>query len=164
MTTTLGSVRELLAQRPAWYVTGALMGAIVVVLMTLIGGRLGVVGGYSEALERATGRRRELGWRAWFLIGVVAGGLVFTLVAGRTTVADGYGWVTRELTGDGRVLAAAVLTLGGVLIGYGAKVAGGCTSGNGLAGGSIGSPGSLVATVSFMATAVAASLLIAVVV
>ena len=157
-------MRELLAERPAWYVTGALMGLVVIVLIAAISGRLGVVGGYSETIERATGRRADLGWRVWFLGGVVAGGLVFALLAGGSTVADGYGWLTRELTGGGRMLAAVLLTLGGVLIGYGAKVAGGCTSGNGLAGGSFGSPGSIVATASFMATAVAASLLIAVVV
>ncbi len=157
-------MRELLGERPAWYVTGALMGLIVVFLIAAISGRLGVVGGFSETIERATGRRAALGWRAWFLGGIVAGGLVFALLRGGSPVADGYGWLTRELTGEGRVLAAVLLTLGGVLIGYGAKMAGGCTSGNGLTGSSFGSPASFVATASFMATAVATSLLIAVVV
>ncbi len=157
-------MRELLAERPAWYVTGALMGLVVVFLIAAISGRLGVVGGYSEVLERATGRRREIGWRAWFLAGVVGGGLVFALLSGGSTVSDGYGWITRELPGDGRVLAALVLTLGGVLIGYGAKVAGGCTSGNGLCGSSLGSPASLAATATFMATAVVTTLLLTAVV
>jgi uncharacterized membrane protein YedE/YeeE len=47
-----------------------------------------------------------------------------------------------------------------VLIGYGAKTAGGCTSGNGLGGTSFGSPAGLAATATFMATAVVASLAI----
>ncbi len=48
----------------------------------------------------------------------------------------------------------------GVLIGYGAKLAGGCTSGNGLSGNAILSPASLVATGTFFGTAIAVSFLI----
>ena len=48
----------------------------------------------------------------------------------------------------------------GVLIGYGAKTAGGCTSGNGLGGSSFGSPGGLASTATFMGTAIAATFLI----
>jgi uncharacterized membrane protein YedE/YeeE len=47
-----------------------------------------------------------------------------------------------------------------VLIGYGAKLAGGCTSGNGLSGTAMLSPGSLVATGSFFATAIVVNLVI----
>ena len=50
---------------------------------------------------------------------------------------------------------------GGVLIGYGAKLAGGCTSGNGLCGTSLGSPASFAATATFMATAIGATFAIA---
>ena len=46
-----------------------------------------------------------------------------------------------------------------MLIGYGAKTAGGCTSGNGLSGTAIGSKASFVATMTFMATAVGVSFL-----
>ena len=48
----------------------------------------------------------------------------------------------------------------GVLIGYGAKVAGGCTSGNGLGGSSFGSPAGLASTATFMGTAIAATFVI----
>ena len=40
-----------------------------------------------------------------------------------------------------------------MLIGYGSKTAGGCTSGNGLSGTSMLSPASIVATATFFATA-----------
>jgi uncharacterized membrane protein YedE/YeeE len=53
-----------------------------------------------------------------------------------------------------------VLASGGVLIGLGAKTAGGCTSGNGLSGCSFGSPASFVATGTFMATAVGTAFLL----
>ena len=53
-----------------------------------------------------------------------------------------------------------VLLSGGLLIGYGARWLGACTSGHGLSGCSTRSPGSLVATVTFFCTAVAVTLLL----
>jgi uncharacterized membrane protein YedE/YeeE len=53
-----------------------------------------------------------------------------------------------------------LLVAGGTLIGFGAKTAGGCTSGNGIGGCGVGSRAAYVATASFMATAVAATLLV----
>ena len=46
-----------------------------------------------------------------------------------------------------------------MLIGYGAKTAGGCTSGNGLSGNAILSPASLVSTGTFFGTAILVSFL-----
>ena len=48
----------------------------------------------------------------------------------------------------------------GVLIGFGAKTAGGCTSGNGLSGTAVLSPASLVATATFFATAIVVTFII----
>ena len=53
-----------------------------------------------------------------------------------------------------------MLVVCGFLIGYGAKLAGGCTSGNGLSGNAVLSPASLVATATFFGTAIAVSFLI----
>jgi uncharacterized protein len=147
-------VIDSLLSRPPWFVLGALLGLIVVAAYGLLNERVGVIGGFSDVVERATGRRRALGWKAWFVFGVVGGGLVFRLLAGEPTVRDGYGWLTREL--DGAVVAV-VLVFAGVAIGYGAKAAGGCTSGNGLGGCAAGSRLSLAATATFMAVAVAVS-------
>ena len=145
---------ESLLHRPPWFVLGALLGLVVVAAYALLNERLGVIGGFSDVVERATGRRRALGWKAWFVFGVVGGGLAFRLLAGEATVPHGYGWLTREL--DGAVVAV-VLVVAGVAIGYGAKAAGGCTSGNGLGGCAAGSRLSLAATATFMAVAVAVS-------
>jgi len=54
----------------------------------------------------------------------------------------------------------AVLIAGGVLIGFGARAAGGCTSGHGITGCSARSPGSFVAVSIFVGTAVAVTLII----
>jgi uncharacterized membrane protein YedE/YeeE len=144
----------LLQDRPAWYVLGPLIGLVVVGLLVTINQRIGVLGGYSNVVERVTGRTGTLGWKAWFLFGVVAGGGLFRLLAGSSTVHDGYGWLTRTFSDP---TAAAVLVAAGGLIGFGAKYAGGCTSGNGIGGTSMGSAASFVATGTFMAVAIAAS-------
>ena len=53
---------------------------------------------------------------------------------------EGYGWLTDTFTGDARWVIVPMLLVAGVLIGFGAKTAGGCTSGNGLSGNAILSP------------------------
>ncbi len=58
------------------------------------------------------------------------------------------------------VAIGALLLVSGCLIGYGAKLSGGCTSGNGLSGVSALSPASLVAEATFFGTAIAVSFLI----
>jgi uncharacterized membrane protein YedE/YeeE len=147
---------DVLLDRPPWFLVGPLLGLIVVAVFATMNARLGVVGGYSELLERGLGTRRALGWKAWFLIGIVLGGLLFGVAASGVPSAQGYGWLEAEL-GNDPLATGAVLAAGGVLIGVGAKVAGGCTSGNGISGCSFGSPASLVATGTFMATAVSAA-------
>jgi uncharacterized membrane protein YedE/YeeE len=149
---------ELLLDRPAPLILGPLIGLVVIGLVLTINGRIGVLGGYSSLWERATGRSNAISWRAWFLFGVLAGAFVFRLGAGADTVGEGYGWLTRTFDDD--VVVAAILLGSGVLIGYGAKLAGGCTSGNGLGGCSQGSPASFAATATFMGTAIALSFVI----
>ncbi|HEY1596645.1 MAG TPA: hypothetical protein VGF74_14715 [Thermoleophilaceae bacterium] len=147
---------HVLQHRPAWFLIGPLVGLVVVALFATINERIGVLGGYSAFLERGTQRSARLGWKAWFLVGVLGGGLGYRLLAGRSTVAHGYGWLTRAFPHAGMV-TAGLLLLAGALIGFGAKTAGGCTSGNGIGGCSAGSPASFAATATFMGTAVVAS-------
>ncbi len=79
-------------------------------------------------------------WRLVYALGLVAGAALWW-------------W----LMGDGQPLRTGVpvwqLLLGGLLVGYGARLANGCTSGHGICGlGSLQLP-SLVAVLTFMATA-----------
>lgn len=136
----------------AWYVAGPVLGLCVVACRALFNGRLGVTGGVSELVEKLGRGSVRFDWRGWFAIGILAGGVVFVALGGRGL--DGYGWLTESLRGDAAVLVAPVLVGAGMLIGYGAKTAGGCTSGNGLAGTSMRSPAALVATATFFATAI----------
>ncbi|HEX8854695.1 MAG TPA: YeeE/YedE thiosulfate transporter family protein [Thermoleophilaceae bacterium] len=156
-----GAVKDLLLHRPAWYVLGPLLGLVVLGLYAAISERFGVVGGYSNVVERISGRLPKLGWKAWVLFGVLGGSLVYRLAAGRSNIGDGYGWLTRTFGGSGgHLIVAGLLVAAGVLIGFGAKTAGGCTSGNGLGGCSAGSTSSFAATATFMGTAIVCSFLI----
>jgi uncharacterized membrane protein YedE/YeeE len=151
-------VIESLQTRPAFYVIGPLIGLIVVGLFAVTNKRIGVMGGFSNVVERVDGRIDAIDWRGFFLIGVLGGALIFRLLSGANTVGSGFGWLTRTFSSD--IVVVAVLVAGGVLIGFGTKLAGGCTSGNGLGGCSTGSAGSIAATVSFMSVAIAASFVI----
>ena len=151
---------DFFLHRPAWYVIGGLIGLVVLGLLVTINERIGVLGGYSNVLERASGRIPALGWKAFFLFGVLGGSLIFRLLAGHSTVRHGYGWLTRTFHHDQTLVVGAFLLVAGMLIGFGAKLAGGCTSGNGLGGCSAGSPASFTATGTFMAVAIGASFVI----
>jgi hypothetical protein len=135
-------------QQLAWYVGGPVLGLCVVAMRWLLNERLGATGAWTSAVQR----RLDTG--GWLLIGLVLGGIVFGIFGAGL---DGYGWLTDTFTGGDRWVIAPVLLFAGALIGYGAKTAGGCTSGNGLSGTAVLSPASLVATATFFGTAIAVS-------
>jgi uncharacterized membrane protein YedE/YeeE len=139
-----------------WWIGGPVLGLCVVAIRWLLNARLGVTGAFSEVIDRVGKRSARFDWRGWFLIGLVAGGLLFELVRGEPGFA-GYGWLTRTFSGDGRVFIAVILLVAGVLIGFGAKTAGGCTSGNGLTGTSMLSRAAFAATATFFGTAIVVS-------
>ncbi len=140
----------------AWYVAGPALGLCVVACRLLFNARLGVTGGYSEIVGRVRDGEATFDWRGCLLIGVLLGGTVFAVAAGGQDF-HGYGWLTENLHGSARLAIAPILVVSGVLIGYGAKLAGGCTSGNGLSGTAILSPAALSATATFFATAIVVS-------
>lgn len=146
-------MRETFASQAPWFVAGPLLGFCVVSILALLNRRLGVVGGFADVVDRAAERSLRLGWRGTFLLGLVGGALLWALVAGGYG-ADGYGWLTRTFAAP---TVAVLLLAAGVMIGFGARWAGGCTAGNGLSGNAFASRASLVATLTFMAVAVGAS-------
>ena len=140
----------------AWYVAGPILGLCVVACRLLFNARLGVTGGFSELVGRLSQGSVRFDWRGWFALGLFVGGALFALITGGPDF-HGYGWLTDAFTGSSRVWIVPILFVAGVLIGYGSKVAGGCTSGNGLSGTSALSPASLAATATFFAVAIVVS-------
>ena len=141
-----------------WFIGGPILGLCVVAMRWLMNERLGVVGAWSDVVDTLAARRLSFGPFGWMLLGLIAGGAGFALIAGGPDF-HGYGWLTDAFRGTGgTVLVVAILLVCGVLIGLGAKIAGGCTAGNGLSGNAMASPASLVATMTFFVTAIVVTL------
>jgi uncharacterized membrane protein YedE/YeeE len=98
---------------------------------------------------------------ALFLAALIAGGLVSSLLRGSFGATVSLkGELFARVTQGSPIAQAALLFGGGLLVGVGTRMAGGCTSGHGLCGLSRFQKGSLVATVAFFATGVGTSLLL----
>ena len=150
---------------PFWI--GALAIAGLATSMTILTGNfLGVTRGYAslfsilnrtELLESRLDKTFSI--NSLFTAGIVIGGLIAALSEGQFNPSFAYGNFDK-LFGESLFIKAPVLILGGILWGYGARLAGGCTSGNSISGLAKGSKASLVVTISFLvAGAIATRLL-----
>jgi uncharacterized membrane protein YedE/YeeE len=106
-------------------------------------------------------RAASLPWTAHLtlLAGLAGGGLLSTAIHGGVHARASLGPAFEHLFGGG-ALGLALLFGGGLLVGAGTAMAGGCTSGHGLNGCSRLQRGSLLATAAFFGTAVGLSLLV----
>jgi hypothetical protein len=96
-----------------------------------------------------------------FFGGLAAGGLLSSWWAGGGPLtATLRGETFARLVGGSPVVSAVLLLGSGVLIGFGTRMAGGCTSGHGLCGVSRFQPGSILATASFFGVGIILSLVI----
>jgi uncharacterized membrane protein YedE/YeeE len=118
---------------------GALIGLSAVLLMLLTGRIAGISGIFGGLLNPDSSDR---GWRIAFLAGLI----LAPLLAGWI----GYGMPTPQLPSSWTVIAAA-----GLLVGFGSRLGGGCTSGHGICGVARLSVRSIAATAIFMLTAIA---------
>jgi uncharacterized protein len=116
---------------------GSLIG-IASALMLRLNGRIAGVSGIVGGLLRPA--RGDAAWRAAFIVGLVLGALAFSALGGNV---------------DHIVIEAdyALLVVGGLLVGFGTRLGGGCTSGHGVCGLSRLSPRAFAATALFMTSA-----------
>ena len=109
-------------------------------------------------------RDRDGDWRIVFLVGIVLGGLLAALTdsapAWQGTAAE-FGQFYSALVPDSTLGSAIWWLAGGLLIGLGARLAGGCTSGHTIAGVAMGAPASISASAVFFAVAVGSAQLAA---
>ncbi len=99
---------------------------------------------------------------ALFLASLFVGGLIAALGTGTHRVTWGLRSVELSALGGSSLGQLALLLAGGAFVGFGTRMAGGCTSGHGLCGVSRFQPGSLVTTAAFFGTGVAISFLLGV--
>jgi uncharacterized membrane protein YedE/YeeE len=144
----------LLPHHLPWFIVGPLIGLVPVVLYAVANRPLGASGAYLQAILAVRGRASE-GWRAWFFVGLIIGVLAAAVLQGGPVLHLGYDFISGWLS---PVAAVPILFLSGVLMGYGARWAGGCTSGHGLCGTAARGIGSFVAAFTFFLTAIVVTL------
>ena len=89
-------------------------------------------------------------WRLWFLIGIPLGGLIAALTSPGAIVASmSMGAMYDSVLPAAPAAKGLVLLGGGIMIGLGARLAGGCPSGHSIAGLSLFNVPSLVASAGF---------------
>jgi uncharacterized protein len=80
--------------------------------------------------------------------------LPFLFIAGLIIGGSAYGILTEQTVAFPEARSPLLLIVSGLLVGYGTRLGGGCTSGHGVCGISRLSPRSIVATLVFMASAI----------
>ncbi|MBO27701.1 MAG: hypothetical protein CML61_02900 [Rhodobacteraceae bacterium] len=118
---------------------GMLIGAAAVLLMAT-NGRIAGISGLTSRIFAAKADGEARGVSALFVLGLLLAAPLWLLVSGN--------WPTQTVPSGVLLMATA-----GLLVGFGSVFGNGCTSGHGVCGISRGSGRSIVATVTFMATA-----------
>ena len=145
-----------------WAFAGAAIAAVTLCLLLVANRRLGISGGLDDlcslVLSRPYFAQRSVHasrqWRLPFLIGLILGGLLSALVSGGWAPTWDLGMFDAAI-GFGPLGKLAWMFGGGLLIGFGTRLANGCTSGHGIFGLSNFEFPSLVATLTFMASGIA---------
>lgn len=116
---------------------GMLIGLAAALLIVLLGRIAGISGIVGALLQRSSWASvANWGWRAAFVIGMVAAPLVWQLIAPLPPM---------EMPSN-----PLVIVLAGLLVGFGTRLGSGCTSGHGVCGLSRLSLRSLAATLTFI--------------
>lgn len=136
---------------PAWspYLVGSLIGILVLATLALSGKKIGASSAYSDSAGMI-GRLiapKHISTLPYYRKNKPMIGWTFTIVLGAILGSFLAAWTGAELTGtylqdmwvarfgaDSYLLRTFVALLGGALMAFGARMAGGCTSGHGISG------------------------------
>ena len=141
-----------------WAIAGASIAMVTLALLFLANRRLGISSMLEDicslALDwpyfRTSAVRSGRQWRLPFMVGLVVGGFLSATLAGGWTPTWDAGMLDRALA-LGPAAKLAWMFVGGLFIGFGTRLAYGCTSGHGIFGLSNFELSSLVSTLAFMA-------------
>src|SRR5216110_3287095 len=131
-------------------VIGGVLIGLASVWLLVANGRIAGVSGilhglFAEPAGSAHGARAgDRLWRAWFIAGLIVAGFAWHAFPAPIRQGFGLGWVA----------------LAGLLVGFGTRMSGGCTSGHGVCGLGRLSLRSLVAVAIFMAAGMAAAFVV----
>jgi uncharacterized membrane protein YedE/YeeE len=123
------------------FIGGSLIGLSALMLMYLLGRVAGCSGILSSALKPFSLLKGDWSWRVFFIIGLIVGPVLVSSLSEFSLPTD-------------YTFSSTVILLGGLLVGIGAALGGGCTSGHGICGMGRISKRSIVATAVFMVAAI----------
>lgn len=162
---------------PAWspYLVGTLIGVLVLLTLSLANKKVGASSAYSD-LAGLFGRivapkhvrslpywrddKPLIGWTLVFVLGAI-GGSFLAAWTGTNELTGTYlqdMWVAR-FGPDSFALRTIVAFVGGAVMAYGARLAGGCTSGHGISGTLQLAVGSWIAVICFFIGGIATAML-----
>jgi uncharacterized membrane protein YedE/YeeE len=114
---------------------GVLIGTAASALLLAIGRVCGISGILGELISSFN---QDTIWRAAFIIGLITGGILLMIFSATAISLPSH-------------RSMMTIVFAGLLVGYGTRLGGGCTSGHGICGLTRFSQRSLVATLTFMA-------------
>jgi uncharacterized protein len=140
-----------------WAVAGFAIAVITLLLLFIANRRLGLSTGFEDVCSLVLSQpyfqrsavRRGREWRLPLLAGLVAGGFLSALLGGGWEPTWALGVFDRAVAW-GAAGKLAWMFVGGLFIGFGTRLAGGCTSGHGIFGLSNFEVPSLITTAAFM--------------
>jgi len=144
-----------------WAAAGAGIAIITLALLFLTNRRLGISTGFEDVCSfvlpvsyfTRDAVRSARKWRLPFIVGLLVGGFLSAALGGGWTPTWDLG-VFDQVIGFGHAAKLAWMFAGGLFIGFGTRLADGCTSGHGIFGLSNFELPSLITTVSFMAAGI----------
>ncbi len=151
---------------PFW-AGGLVIGLLVPLLYNFYNTALGVSTGYGNLAKIIIPGSRSLNWiksqftetwswRVYFIAGIILGGFISARLGGRPLIIPEMGQFT-IIAGWPALLNAIYFFVGGMLLGLGARIAGGCTSGHSIHGIANLHMSSIIVTVLFLAGGAAAA-------
>ncbi len=76
----------------------------------------------------------NINWQMMLVTGVVIGSFISAMLSGDFKTGQWVPSLWASAFGDGALLRVVVAIIGGIILGFGARFAGGCTSGHGISG------------------------------
>ncbi len=167
---TNGLLNTIFVEPWPFWVGGILIGLLVPLLYYFYNTALGVSTGYGNLVKIVIPPSRSIkwikesfaetvSWRVFFIAGIVIGAFISSLLSGQAGFTMAMGVFT-SATGWPFLLNALYFFFGGLLLGFGARVARGCTSGHSIHGIANLHISSIIATILFLIGGIAAANLI----
>lgn len=160
----------------AWspYLVGVLIGVLVLTTLALAGKKIGASSAYSDvagilgrllvprhiaSLPYYRNNKPAIGWTFTVVVGAIIGSFIAAKSGGELTGTYLQElWVAR-FGADSAVLRTVVALLGGAMMAFGARMAGGCTSGHGISGTLQLAVSSWISVICFFVGGIAAAML-----